>query len=207
MYSIYFNHRIISICNNTLTKQYNPNATVLHSPNNKTLMELPGLFEKAENIQMLYIPIHPNDLSETVMHLTSTLTPINAGGGLVQNEAGEYLLIHRNGLWDLPKGKQEEGEDIALTALREVEEECGISGLEQKELLCVTHHTYRMNGMFMLKHTYWYNMIYRGDCSTVVPQLEEGIQECKWVPASQLPELLKDTYPSIRKVFEEARLI
>ena len=129
MYSIYFNNRIISICNKTLINKYSPNATVLHSPNAKTLEDLPCLFEKSENIKMLYIPIDPNQLESTLNSLCSSLTPINAGGGLVQNQAGEYLLIHRNGLWDLPKGKQEEGEDIALTALREVEEECGISGL------------------------------------------------------------------------------
>ena len=124
----------------------------------------------------------------------------------MQNQAREYLLICRHGLWDLPKGKQEEGEDIALTALREVEEECGISSLEQGELLCITHHTYHMNGHFMLKHTYWYKMKYTGS-QDLKPQLEEDIQRCEWVPAEKLPEYLQNTYPSIRKVFEEAGLL
>ena len=207
MYSIYFNNRILRICNQEATNQYNPNAVVLHSPDIKTLQELPCLFDRNENIKLLCISTLPCKLKETLAHLCSTLTPINAGGGLVQNAAGEYLLIHRNGLWDLPKGKQEEGEDIALTALREVEEECGITGLEQGELLCITHHTYHMNGLHMLKHTYWYNMKYSGDCTVTVPQTEEGISRCEWVPASRLPEYLQNTYPSIKKVFEEAGLI
>ena len=207
MYSIYFNNRILRICNISETISCNPNATMLHHADTKTLEELPGLFEKAENLKMLYIPVPDSELQNTLNALCTNLTHINAGGGLVQNSAGEYLLIHRNGLWDLPKGKQEEGEDIALTALREVEEECGISNLEQGELLCITHHTYRMHGLHMLKHTYWYRMKYSGDCSVVVPQFEEGIQQCRWVPASELPELLKDTYPSIRQVFEEAGLL
>ena len=207
MYSIYFNNRILRICNISETISYNPNATVLHHADTKTLEELPGLFEKSENLKMLYIPVPCSELESTLDSLCTTLTHINAGGGLVQNSAGEYLLIHRNGLWDLPKGKQEEGEDIAVTALREVEEECGITGLEQGDLLCITHHTYRMHGLHMLKHTYWYNMKYSGDTSVVTPQLEEGIQQCRWVPASELPELLKDTYPSIRQVFEEAGLL
>ena len=206
MYSIYFNNRIIRVCNKEEKTPYNPNAVVLHSANDKTLEELPCLFEKSENIKMLYIPILPDDFHHTIQKLTASFTPINAAGGLVQNNNGEYLLIFRNGLWDLPKGKQEEGEDIALTALREVEEECGINGLEQGELLCITHHTYRMNGLFMLKDTYWYVMKYNG-CSTMQPQLEEGIQRCEWVPASKLPQYLENTYPSIRKVFEEAGLI
>ena len=163
--------------------------------------------EKSENIKMLYIPIPGDQFESTLNTLCTTLTHINAAGGLVRNSAGEYLLIHRNGLWDLPKGKQEDGEDIAVTALREVEEECGISGLEQGELICITHHTYRMHGLHMLKHTYWYQMKYTGDCSVLTPQLEEGIQQCRWVPAAELPELLKDTYPSIRQVFEESGLL
>ena len=207
MYSIYFNNRILRICNISETISYNSNATVLHSPNTKTLEELPGLLERSENIKMLYIPVPGDQLESTLNALCTTLTHINAAGGLVQNSAGEYLLIHRNGLWDLPKGKQEDGENIAVTALREVEEECGISGLEQGELICITHHTYRMHGLHMLKHTYWYQMKYTGDCSVLTPQLEEGIQQCRWVPAAELPELLKDTYPSIRQVFEESGLL
>jgi 8-oxo-dGTP pyrophosphatase MutT (NUDIX family) len=30
---------------------------------------------------------------------------VDAAGGLVKNEKGEYLFIHRLGYWDLPKGK------------------------------------------------------------------------------------------------------
>ena len=48
---------------------------------------------------------------------------IPAGGGLVRNKEGQYLLICRHQLWDLPKGKQEPDESIETCALREVEEE------------------------------------------------------------------------------------
>ena len=207
MHSIYFNNRILRVCDNSDKTQYNPNAIILHSPDDKTLEELPGLFDTNENMKIVYVQVSPDAIEETFGKLCTQFTPINAGGGLVQNNAGEYLLIYRNGLWDLPKGKQEEGEEIAVTALREVEEECGISGLEQGDLLCITHHTYHMNGLFMLKHTYWYAMKYTGDTSALKPQLEEDIQQCIWVPASQLPEYLKDTYPSIRKVFENMGIL
>lgn len=207
MYSIYFNNRIIQICNQSEANCQNPNAVVLHSPNDKTLSELPCLFEESPKITLLQICVLPDKLKDTFERFCTLFTPVNAGGGLVQNNAGEYLLIHRNGLWDLPKGKQEEGEDIALTAVREVEEECGITALEQGELLCITHHTYHLNGQHILKHTYWYKMKYNGDCTATVPQQEEGISRCEWVPASKLPEYLKETYPSIRQVFEEAGLL
>ena len=41
---------------------------------------------------------------------------VNAAGGLVTNEKGEFLLIRRSGLWDLPKGHQEAGEVLEDTA-------------------------------------------------------------------------------------------
>jgi 8-oxo-dGTP pyrophosphatase MutT (NUDIX family) len=207
MYTIYFNNRIIRVCEISNTNSYNPNAVVLHSVNDKTLEELPGLFDSNENLKMVYIPVPANEVESTYRKLCSQFTPINAGGGLVMNSKGEYLLICRNGVWDLPKGKQEEGEDIAVTALREVEEECGISNLEQGELICITHHTYHMNGEHMLKDTYWYAMKYTGDCTAIVPQQEEGISQCEWVAADKLAEYLQNTYPSIRKVFEIQGLI
>ena len=206
MHSIYFNNRILRVCNISDTCTSNPNAVVLHSPNDTTLDGLACLFESNENIKLLCVAVDEAAVQETYNRIVAHFTPINAGGGLVQNQHGEYLLIYRNGFWDLPKGKQEEGEEIAVTALREVEEECGITGLEQGELICITHHTYHMNGLHMLKDTYWYEMKYTGN-STLKPQLEEDIQKCEWVPADKLAEYLQNTYPSIRKVFEMKGLV
>ncbi|HCZ22126.1 MAG TPA: NUDIX hydrolase, partial [Rikenellaceae bacterium] len=49
------------------------------------------------------------------------------------------------GLWDLPKGHREEGEDIRTTALREVQEETGVDELKLGRLICVTDHCYFRN--------------------------------------------------------------
>ena len=43
---------------------------------------------------------------------------IKAAGGLVVNETGEVLFIHRRGYWDLPKGKRDPGESKKVTAVR-----------------------------------------------------------------------------------------
>lgn len=130
---------------------------------------------------------------------------VNAGGGLVTNSKGEFLLIRRSGLWDLPKGHQEAGEAIEDTALREVEEETGLKGLIIGKFIRVTDHTYFRNDQWHLKHTWWYSMTCQNDQETV-PQTEEGITEIRWVKKSELKELLQQTYPTIVEVFRSMGL-
>ena len=99
---------------------------------------------------------------------------IPAGGGLVRNKEGKYLLIYRHRLWDLPKGKQEPDEKIEDCALREVEEETGLHNLRLGERICITHHTYQVFGEKILKHTYWYRMFDDAE-ENLLPQEEEDI--------------------------------
>lgn len=205
MYSIYFNNRKLSVCPLKENTNYNSNAVVYYNSNDLNTKQLPEFMESNQKINLLVLPVEENKIDCVFEKICSEFNQINAGGGLVRNLAGEYLLIFRNGKWDLPKGKQEAGEDIKVTAVREVEEECGIDSLELGNLLCVTHHTYRLNGEFMLKHTFWYNMEYKGD-ATLKPQTEEDIEMCKWVKGEDIAELVKDTYPSIKRVFEVAGL-
>lgn len=200
MYNIYFNKRVLNISNPDKLIKNNPNSIYLNSPAEEDLVQLPEFFEKSVHMSNLVVAAHPSDVETKFNTICSAFTQINAAGGLVENEKGEYLLIFRNGLWDLPKGKQEEGEDISVTALREVEEECGITGLELKDLICITRHTYRMNGEFILKHTYWYKMSHTGDCN-LVPQTEEGIDQVKWVAKENLASYIHNTYPSIKELF------
>ena len=131
---------------------------------------------------------------------------VNAGGGLVINNKGEFLLIRRSGLWDLPKGHQEPGENIEVTALREVEEETGLKRLELGQFIRVTDHTYFRNERWHLKHTWWYMMKCMDDGSQTVPQTEEGITEIRWVAKTDLPEFLQHTYPTIVEVFRSIGL-
>lgn len=130
---------------------------------------------------------------------------VNAGGGLVTNSKGEFLLIRRSGLWDLPKGHQEAGEAIEDTALREVEEETGLKGLVLGKFIRVTDHTYFRNEQWHLKHTWWYSMTCPDGQSTT-PQTEEGITETRWADKSELKELLQQTYPTIVEVFRSMGL-
>ena len=91
------------------------------------------------------------DAKEFLKSVVNSVTLIEAAGGLVMNEKGEYLFIYRNDKWDLPKGKIEKEEKVKEAAVREVEEECGIkvSALGQK--LCKTYHVYLGRGEVVLK--------------------------------------------------------
>lgn len=56
---------------------------------------------------------------------------ISAGGVVFSRTEGKIMMMlieDRYGRWSLPKGKQERGETLAETALREIQEETGIVG-------------------------------------------------------------------------------
>lgn len=148
------------------------------------------------------ITVDDADFSEFCSHFRE----IPAGGGLVRNREGQYLLIRRRDIWDLPKGKQEPGENIETCAMREVEEETGLHNLTLGERICVTHHTYKLHGEKILKHTYWYQMLDERE-EPLLPQREEDITEARWVEKECLPAYLEGTYPSIVEVFTSAGLL
>ena len=129
------------------------------------------------------------------------ITFIVAGGGLVQNGFGEYLLIFRNGKWDLPKGKQECGEALHLTALREVSEECGLTSITLGPFIASTRHSYWTEDMLIFKQTHWYH-IYTERRPPLHPQSEEGIEQCRWCAPEEAIQLLSESYPSIRWIFQ-----
>lgn len=126
-----------------------------------------------------------------------------AAGGLVQNGEGSLLFIKRLGVWDLPKGKIEKGETPESAAIREVEEECGLSGLKIISQLDSTYHIYRSPYLkfpnnLILKETKWLLM----SCSegqTLVPQLEENIEEVRWFTSNEINEVMGNTYSSLRE--------
>jgi 8-oxo-dGTP pyrophosphatase MutT (NUDIX family) len=127
--------------------------------------------------------------------LQSRCTLIDAAGGLVKNEKGELLMIFRNGKWDLPKGKLEKNEKPEVAAIREVEEECGIKKLTIIKPFEPSYHTYILKEKIVLKKTYWYEMIC-ADKKELVPQLEEGITEVKWMNKEEVEKALENTYRS-----------
>ena len=127
-------------------------------------------------------------------------TIVKAGGGRVENEQGDFLLIFRRGKWDLPKGKLDPGETIEQCALREVLEETGLSA-SLGDFLLTTYHHYNDYGHSVLKESYWYRM--RAAASSVLtPQTTEDIVEIRWVEPGDLAGYLPGAFPSVRDVLK-----
>ena len=126
---------------------------------------------------------------------------VQAAGGAVQDESGRLLVIKRFGKWDLPKGKVNKGESIEAAAIREVEEECGIDGLKILRPLTLTWHTYERNGKEHLKRTDWFLMT-ASSGKELTPQIEEDIEEVRWMTNQEVDRMKAETYPSLIKVIE-----
>lgn len=203
MRKIYLEKRSIIICSEGDSVLSDPNAIRFSLGKKGILTGMIEMFEISETLQRIYIPT--DDIEGTYASVCREFLEVNAGGGLVENRRGDFLLISRNGLWDLPKGHQDPGEDINVTALREVQEETGIEELELKDLICITDHCYKRTGIWHLKHTWWYRMLDRKPID-LIPQREEDISKAAWVAKSSLPPFLQNTYPSIVEVFREAKI-
>lgn len=127
-----------------------------------------------------------------------------AAGGVVRDPRGRILFILRHNRWDLPKGKVEEGEDIAEAAWREVEEECGIELDRNEGHLMDTYHIYQAKGVEFLKCTSWYRMKVQ-EAQEPEPQVEEGITRVEWKADDEQGDVERNTFASILEVMEAAR--
>ncbi|MBX9734663.1 MAG: NUDIX domain-containing protein [Chitinophagaceae bacterium] len=126
---------------------------------------------------------------------------IIAAGGLVQNPSLEILLIFRRGFWDLPKGKLDAGETIEACAIREVEEETGLTSLTLQKFITITKHEYfdPYRKQDVVKESHWFAMSIE-TYQKGLPQTEEDITEIKWVAPADIADYFPTMYPNIVEV-------
>lgn len=194
-YKIFINGHTLVITNNN---QFSNKLSESHKTADleKMLQRLTsGQFEGKPNIVF-----KTTNTGELFKQVKRHFKLIKAAGGVVFNEYGQLLLIKRLGMWDLPKGKLEEGEDQRLAALREVHEECGLNFLGILGKLTNTYHAYHLKGRWILKRSAWYKMIAWGDIS-VQPQVEEDITEVRWVDKDFITDPEFETYDSLKELF------
>ncbi len=146
------------------------------------------------------VTVVTDQYDEAVEYIKSKFKIIKAAGGVVA-EGNKVLMIHRLGMWDFPKGKIENKESIAEGAKREVEEECNVS-VEVEDKICTTWHTYTKGSQSILKKTTWYQMSCTDD-SKMKPQVEEGIDEVKWMNEKEINVALYNAYHSIQHVYKK----
>lgn len=201
-YKIYFGNRVL-ILTDKVTKTFEKNDGLFYKFSDKDeLKEILYAFEEFSFVPVLYVLAQ--DAEKVMEHIKSFYTILEAAGGIVKRPDGKFLGIFRNNVWDLPKGKVEKGEFYKQTALREVEEECGLTNLEVGNRLLDTYHTYNLKGKKILKRTIWYEMSINTDQQPVL-QAEEGITNYQWFDTNNIGEALKNTYESLRDVFKQVQ--
>ncbi len=199
---IYFGDKPVFLCDDINAELneilHHPDAVFVDEITNPAIKSLLHEIKKEEfHAGVLW----HKDLEQLKKVFFKNFTVIEAAGGIVQNNKKELLFIYRLDKWDLPKGKMEKGEKPDECALREVEEETGVTNLKLKKKTGETYHTYDDYGKHILKVTHWYYMT----CSAaqkLVPQTEEDITAIKWVPTREIKEPIANTYPSIKDILK-----
>jgi len=101
--------------------------------------------------------------------------------------------------WGFPKGHIEPGEPADRAAVREVEEETGLTGLEVRGLIDTIDWWFRFQGRLIHKLCDFYLMVVQpGTPADTTPQKAEGISACDWLPYDAALERL--SYANARAV-------
>ncbi len=197
---IYFGEKPVYLCD-----EISPALSeILHHPDAVFIDEVSGAAIKSLLHEIAKPEFHAgvlqnSDLDKLKKAFFKHFTLIEAAGGIVLNDQKELLFIRRLGKWDLPKGKVETGEEVQDTAVREVEEETGVTRLAVTGKVGETYHTYEAYGKHYLKTTYWYAMTCPSG-QELTPQTEEHIEAIRWFKTRDIKKPVADTYPSVRDI-------
>ena len=199
MYKVFVNDKPLFLTNE-VAKETDFQLFLLESVDIEQLIV--KMFNNKIKKAYLYYP----DEKEILKKVKEKIPVKKAGGGLVYNLKGEVLFIFRNGKWDLPKGGVDKGEENEAAAIREVEEETGVSGLRITKKLQKTYHIFKRNGVYRLKITNWFEMTTNFD-GILMPQAEEGIEKVAWLNQEDIKQALNNSYENIKLLFEEEKVI
>jgi 8-oxo-dGTP pyrophosphatase MutT (NUDIX family) len=167
--------------------------------------------EKFRKLSIIDPEFSQQDTSAIFKTFSSFFKFVPAAGGLVKNEKGEFLFLHRLGYWDLPKGKinkkdspgpgysDHEMISARTAAIREVKEETGLKTVVICREMPSTWHIYTAKEKWMLKKTFWFSME-ADSCQSLTPQTSEGIFLVKWTSPEAIHCILSHTYASLREL-------
>lgn len=200
MYKVFFNDRIVFINSfNEETGVLNDGQTAVFNASEAKYAWLNFLNSPSKS--NLYLT--GQSTAEVFRLFMKNFKIIHAAGGLVFNRGGQLLCIYRWDKWDLPKGKVEKNENVEDAAVREVEEETGISGVKIESFKTITYHIYNSpyhKKKMVLKPTHWFNMSYEAD-EILRPQIKEDIVKAEWFDVNKLDVVRLNTYASLKELF------
>lgn len=170
---------------------------------NLNVEEVPGLLQQLLREEHYPLPVIPikKRIAEIEHYFLRELKLVEAAGGIV-HFAGSILLMKKRGLWDLPKGKIDAGEQPDQTAVREVEEETGVKA-EIVGKLPAIYHVYDTYGILTLKKTYWYGMETKM-LPELKPQIEEGIDHLEFVEKEKVAGMLATSFLSLQYLWKQS---
>lgn len=199
MYKVFIDNSVIEFLDSTEERPSKPYDLVLHSLENDLSTLLDQFDFSASNYCLLVIY---EDFELALNQIFHAYEFMDAAGGIVKCDR-RYLFIERHGVWDIPKGKLDADEQPWEAAVREIEEECGITGPVIDHLIGITFHTYSYMGRLTIKKNWWYALTYTGSME-VTPQEEESITQAIWIEKSEWEMIRANTYDSIREVLDMA---
>ena len=197
-YKVFINNFFILFTENFEINNTNPSFDKMDMDFFDVYEDFMSFFENKNKLINNNIVLQTNDVHKVFIRFKENFVYIPAAGGVVTNRLQKILLIHKNNIWDLPKGKIEIGETPASAAMREVFEETNLSFPKIiNPSIYSTFHIYQdpFNfNQFTLKETKWFHMI--SNCKSLLkPQIQEGIVDVRWFTYKDLYTL--QTYQSI----------
>lgn len=200
-YKVFLNEKCIRFSSGSNITLSKPLAENVENGNDRLAKWL-QTFAESTDVEIVLEHDNPKLLFE---NFKSAFMIVEAAGGVVIREE-KMLFIFRNGKWDLPKGKIDKGESASGAAVREIEEECGITGHKIVKRLPSTYHMYispykKSKGKWIFKETIWFEMTYTGK-ENGSPQLDEGITKVRWFKKDELDEVYANTYENLKQIID-----
>jgi 8-oxo-dGTP pyrophosphatase MutT (NUDIX family) len=135
-----------------------------------------------------------------------------AAGAVIFREENNriwYLLIYsqRNRIWGFPKGHIEDNENEKTAALREIEEETGltalhfIDGFREEDIYPATSNRGAAAGQTIEKHSIYY--LAKTNAAIITVDNDE-ISDYRWLPYEKACALLP--FEGIRRILQKAHL-
>ena len=198
MYKVFINKKRLILANSKEIIDYG-NATVVCLKKPETVnAAIRNHLLKSNTSDFIVLSANDKKLIET---FESNYELRIAAGGWVHNEYGALLMIFREKHWDIPKGHLDADETIEECAMREVEEETGVSNLEIVSKIGISRHIYEYQGRMVLKITHWFQMKTIAN-NSLIPQTEEGIEKVEWIAQNDIKDYIHQSWESLKEVYK-----